>query len=74
MSTHQGCFVPSLVGILECCCLWTQRSIDTERVDFRWKKMMDFLTSSDFDHFHRAECTHSGSDSNQVWMESMVIG
>ena len=47
--------------------------IDRGRVDLS-EKMMDFLTPSDFDHFHRAECTHSGSDSNQVCMESMVIG
>ena len=38
------------------------------------EKMMDFLTPSDFDHFHRVASAHSGSDSNQVWMESMVIG
>ena len=36
--------------------------------------MMDFLTPSDFDHFHRVARVHSESDSNQVWMESMVIG
>ena len=40
---------------------------------FGWKSM-DFLTPSDFDHFHRIVRAHSGSDSNQVWMESMVIG
>ena len=36
--------------------------------------MMDFLTPSDFDYFHRIARAHSGSDSNQVCMESMVIG
>ena len=73
MNTHLGCFVPSLVGIHECCCLWTQRSNWQRVCGFRWK-MMDFLTPSDLAHIHRVVRAHSGSDSNQVWMESKVIG
>ena len=38
------------------------------------EKMMDFLAPSDFDHFYRIAMAHSGSDSDQIWMESMVIG
>ena len=30
------------------------------------EKMMDFLTPSDFDHFHRIAMAHRESDSNQV--------
>ena len=30
------------------------------------KKMMDFLTPSDFDYFHRIAMAHRESDSNQV--------
>ena len=49
------------------------------KVTFQWKitkykEEVIFFNSSDFAHIHRVARAHSGSDSNQVLMESMVIG